>query len=56
LVLLDRVALGSLLLGLVLYVIPWWSDGRLRVAFWLTLAATVLHVITSHRRADGEAA
>jgi hypothetical protein len=43
-------------LGLALYVIPWWSDGRLRVAFWLTLLATVLHVLTSHRRSDSEVA
>jgi hypothetical protein len=50
----DRLVLGCLGLGLVLYVIPWWNDSRLRVAFWLTLVATVLHIFTSHRRANSE--
>lgn len=49
---LDRAALGALALGLGLYVMPWWREGRLYVAFWLTLAATLLHVYTSHERAD----
>jgi hypothetical protein len=52
----DTVALCSLALGLALYVIPWWSEGRLRYAFWLTLLATVLHIITSHLRGNSEAA
>ena len=39
------------MLGLVLYVMPFWPEGRLRWALWLTLVATVLHVFTSHRRA-----
>jgi hypothetical protein len=52
---LDRVALGGLTLGLVLYVMPWWSEGRLRVALWLTLGATLLHVFTSHARGGSEA-
>lgn len=51
---LDRAALGALALGLGLYVMPWWAEGRLRAAFWVTLAATVLHVYTSHKRAGGE--
>jgi hypothetical protein len=50
-VLLDRLALGSLALGLVLYVMPYWRAGRLAAAFWITLAATLLHVYTSHARA-----
>jgi hypothetical protein len=51
-VLLDRVALGALSAGLVLYVMPWWREGRLAAAFWLTLVATLLHVFTSHERAN----
>jgi hypothetical protein len=51
----DRIAFGSLVLGLALYVMPWWSEGRLRVAFWLTLAATVFHIYTSHARGESEA-
>jgi len=49
--------LGSLSFGLVLYVMPWWREGRLSLAFWLTLVTTLLHVYTSHRRAriEGEA-
>ena len=47
---LDRVALGGLVLGLAMYVVPLWRGGRLRWAFWVTLVATVLHVYTSHRR------
>ena len=51
---LDRAALASLALGLALYVMPWWREGRLYVAFWLTLVASVLHVYTSHQRAEGD--
>ena len=47
----DRVAVGGQVLGLALYVMPFWTEGRLRWALWLTLASTVLHVFTSHRRA-----
>ncbi len=47
---LDRFALGALALGLFGYVMPLWHDGRLAYVFWLTLAATVLHVYTSHAR------
>jgi hypothetical protein len=49
----DRVAVGGLVLGLALYVMPFWSEGRLRWALWLTLVSTVLHVFTSHRNAKG---
>ena len=55
-VLFDRVALGGLALGLALYVMPFWPDGRLRPAFWITLLATLLHVYTSRRRGKGEPA
>jgi hypothetical protein len=47
---LDRAALAGLALGLAMYVMPLWREGRLRWAFWLTLVSTVLHVYTSHRR------
>jgi len=46
--LLDRAALAGIAVGLAIYVAPFWSDGRLRLAFWLTFAATVLHIFTSH--------
>jgi len=46
----------GLALGLALYVAPFWPEGRLRPAFWITLIATLLHVYTSHKRAPGEAA
>jgi hypothetical protein len=55
-VLLDRVVLGALGAGLALYVMPWWREGRLAAAFWLTFVATLLHVYTSHRRASSEGA
>jgi hypothetical protein len=47
---LDRAALGALAVGLALYVLPIWRQGRLRPAFWITLVATLLHVYTSHKR------
>jgi hypothetical protein len=47
---LDRAAIGGLVSGLVLYVMPCWREGRLRWALWLTLVSTLLHVYTSHRR------
>lgn len=49
---LDRVALASLGLGLLLYVMPWWREGRLYPAFWLTFLSSLLHVYTSHKRAE----
>jgi hypothetical protein len=48
----DRLALAGIALGLSLYVAPFWSDGRLKLAFWITFAATVLHVFTSHARSS----
>jgi hypothetical protein len=48
---LDRAVLVALAAGLALYVAPFWAEGRLRAAFWLTLVAAVLHIYTSHRRA-----
>ena len=52
----DRVALGGLALGLALYVMPFWREGRLRPAFWIILLAVLLHVYTSHRRGKDQAA
>ncbi|MEO5767213.1 MAG: hypothetical protein ABIS92_02585 [Polyangia bacterium] len=52
---LDRAVLVALAAGLALYVMPFWAEGRLRVAFWLTLAATVVHIYTSHQRAAAAA-
>ena len=53
---LDRAALAGLALGLALYVLPFWRDGRLRPALWITLVSTLLHVYTSHKRASRERA
>ena len=53
---LDRVALGGLALGLALYVMPFWREGRLRPAFWITLVSALLHVYTSRQSGKGEAA
>jgi hypothetical protein len=47
---LDRLALFGLAFGLVMYMVPFWPEGRLRVAFWVTLLSTLLHVYTSHQR------
>jgi hypothetical protein len=47
---LDRAAVGGLLLGLALYVLPLWREGRLRWAFFVTLISTLLHIYTSHQR------
>ena len=49
-VLLDRAVLGGLAVGLALYVLPFWREGRLRAAFWVTLVSTLLHIYTSHKR------
>ena len=42
--------MAGIALGLAMYVMPLWRQGRLRWAFWVTLVATLLHVYTSHRR------
>ena len=47
---LDRVALGGLALGLCLYILPLWREGRLRYALSVTLISTLLHIYTSHQR------
>lgn len=48
---LDGAALAGITVGILAYVVPAWSEGRLEFAFWLTLAATVLHIYTSHKAA-----
>ena len=50
----DRAALMGLALGLALYVLPFWKEGRLCVAFWLTLSSTLIHIYTSHKRASSQ--
>jgi len=47
---LDRAAVGGLVLGLALYVLPLWREGRLGWAFFVTLISTLLHIYTSHQR------
>jgi hypothetical protein len=49
-VLFDRAAVCGLAAGLALYVLPFWREGRLRAAFWVTLVSTLLHIYTSHKR------
>lgn len=49
--------MGGLAAGLILYVMPFWPEGRLNAAFWVTLLSTLLHIYTSHKRtadADSE--
>lgn len=46
-ILVDRAAQMSLLLGILLVFQPWWSGG-LRLGFSVTLLATVLHIVTTH--------
>ena len=53
---LDRAALVGLALGLALYVMPFWREGRLRPAFWITLVSALLHVYTSRQSGKGETA
>jgi hypothetical protein len=45
---LDRAALAGLGAGLALYLVP--LPGALRLGFFVTAAATVFHVFTSHAR------
>lgn len=48
--------MSGLVVGLALYVVPFWPQGRLQPAFWITFVATLLHVYTSHKRAASEGA
>ena len=47
---LDWASFFGITAGLFAYVIPFWPEGRLRVAFWLMLVSTLLHVCTAHLR------
>jgi hypothetical protein len=49
--LLDRLALGGIALGFILVFQPW--GGTLRSGFFVTLVATILHVVTSHLELPG---
>ena len=44
---LDRVAMVSITGGILLLVQPWWQAG-FRLGFFATIAATLLHIVTSH--------
>ena len=48
----DRAAQVSLLLGILLVLQPWSPDG-LRFGFFVTLIATILHIVTTHLRLPG---
>ena len=49
------MALGGLALGLALYVMPFWREGRLRAGVLdHPPVATLLHVYTSRRRGKGQ--
>jgi hypothetical protein len=50
----DRAALGGLALGIALYVMPLWREGRLRAALWITLLSTLFHAFTSRQRAHSQ--
>jgi hypothetical protein len=50
---LDRAAQTGLVAGISLVLQPWWDQG-LRVGFFVTLVATVLHIITSHIQMTSE--
>ncbi|HJP29002.1 MAG: hypothetical protein QF689_14785 [Candidatus Latescibacteria bacterium] len=44
---LDRVARFGLATGVALLLQPWWADG-FRYGFFVTIAFTLLHIVTSH--------
>lgn len=44
---LDQAAIAGIALGFGFLMQPWWGQG-LRTGFFLTLFATILHVVTSH--------
>lgn len=50
----DRAAQAGLALGILLVLQPWWMPG-LRCGFFLTLLATVLHIVTTHLQPPGDA-
>ncbi len=44
---LDRALFGGMALGTALMLLPWWG-GALRAGFFLTLACTLLEIVTGH--------
>ena len=44
---LDKIAIGGMILGVGLILQPFFSWG-IRVGFFATLGFTVLHIVTSH--------
>jgi len=44
---LDRTSLAGMAFGIGLILQPWWTGG-FRAGFFVTAAATVLHIVTSH--------
>jgi hypothetical protein len=50
---LDRAAIAGLVLGIGLYL--WPAAGTLRWGFWLTIAFTVFHLVTSHLKRTEDA-
>ncbi|HUW31577.1 MAG TPA: hypothetical protein VM223_08180 [Planctomycetota bacterium] len=44
---LDRSSLTGMALGIGLILQPWWAGG-FRAGFFVTAAAAMLHIITSH--------
>ena len=46
---LDRFALTGIAAGIALMLQPW-CGGTLRLGFFVTAAATILHIFTSHLR------
>ena len=47
---LDRLAWIGMVVAVAIMLQPWWSGG-LRFGFFATLVLTILHIVTSHRRA-----
>jgi hypothetical protein len=45
--LLDWIAIAGMLLGIGMALCAWW-DWALRLGFFVTLAFTVVHIVTSH--------
>ena len=50
---LDRAALAGIAAGIAMLVQPWWAGG-FRIGFFVTLAATVFHIVTSHVAAEAD--
>ena len=43
----DRLTLVAIALGIAVTLQPWWSGG-FRIGFFLTIAATLAQIVTSH--------